>query len=63
MRLSAALALIERHPAGLGATSGDGIDDFAMSLGHRGWRSVGDTRGRRWKRFHGWRSWSSPSIT
>ena len=34
-RLSAAVALVERHPAGLGATRRDGIDDFAVSLGHR----------------------------
>ncbi len=33
-RLSAALALVERHPAGLGTTRRDGIDDFAVSLGH-----------------------------
>jgi hypothetical protein len=35
-RLSAALALVERHPAGLGATRRDGIDDFAVRLGHPG---------------------------
>jgi hypothetical protein len=34
-RLSAAVALVERHPAGLGVTLRDGIDDFAVSLGHR----------------------------
>jgi hypothetical protein len=33
-RLSAAVALIERHPAGLGTTRRDGIDDFLVSLGH-----------------------------
>jgi hypothetical protein len=33
-RLSAAVALVERHPAGLGATRRDGIDDFAVSFGH-----------------------------
>ena len=56
LRLSTALALIERNPAGLGATSDDGIDDFTMTLGHGRSSSVEDTRGRRWKRFHGWRS-------
>ena len=35
-RLSAAVALVERHPAGLRTTSYDGIDDFAVSLGHLG---------------------------
>jgi hypothetical protein len=35
-RLGAAVALIERDPAGLGATSDDGIDDFAVGLGHCG---------------------------
>ena len=33
-RLSAAGALVERYPAALGATLRDGIDDFAVSLGH-----------------------------
>jgi hypothetical protein len=32
--LGAAFTLVERHPAGLGTTSDDGIDDFAMGLGH-----------------------------
>jgi hypothetical protein len=35
LRLSTALALIERNPAGLGATSDHSVDDFTMSLGHR----------------------------
>jgi hypothetical protein len=35
-RLSAALALVERHPTGLGTTRRDGIDDFAVSLWHPG---------------------------
>ena len=34
LRLSTALALIERNPAGLGATSDDGVDDFTMAPGH-----------------------------
>ena len=33
-RLSAALALVERHPAGLGTTRREGMDDVAVSLGH-----------------------------
>ena len=33
LRLSTALALIERNPAGLGATSDHSIDDFTMPLG------------------------------
>jgi glycine/D-amino acid oxidase-like deaminating enzyme len=35
-RLSAAVALVERHPAGFRTTGDDGIDDFAVSLGHLG---------------------------
>ena len=34
-RLSAAIALVKRHTAGLRTTSHDGIDDFAVRLGHR----------------------------
>ena len=34
LRLRTALALIERNPAGLGTTSDDSIEDFAMSAGH-----------------------------
>ena len=34
LRLSTAIALIESDAAGLGATSHDGIDDFAMGAGH-----------------------------
>jgi hypothetical protein len=33
-RLSAAVALVECYPAGLGATLRDGIDDFTMAPGH-----------------------------
>jgi hypothetical protein len=33
LRLSTALALIERNPTGLGTTSDDSIEDFAMSAG------------------------------
>jgi hypothetical protein len=36
LRLGAIVALIERHPAGLGTTGDEGIDDFAVSLGHLG---------------------------
>jgi hypothetical protein len=35
-RLSAAVALVERRPAGLRTTSDDGIDDFTVSFGHLG---------------------------
>lgn len=34
LRLSTALAPIERNPAGLGATSDNSIDDFTMAPGH-----------------------------
>ena len=34
-RLGAAVALVERHSAGLRTTGDDGIDDFVVSLGHR----------------------------
>jgi hypothetical protein len=33
-RLGTAVALIEGGPASLGATSHEGIDDFAVSVGH-----------------------------
>jgi hypothetical protein len=33
-RLSAAVTLVKRHPAGLRTTGDDGIDDFAVSAGH-----------------------------
>lgn len=33
--LSTTLALIQSDTTGLGATGDDGIDDFAMGLGHR----------------------------
>jgi hypothetical protein len=33
--LGASFALVERNTAGLGTTGHDGIDDFAVSLGHR----------------------------
>jgi hypothetical protein len=36
LRLSAALALVERHPAGFRTTGDDGIDDFLVSLGDLG---------------------------
>src|SRR3970282_3033703 len=36
LRLGAALALVERHPASLRTTGHDGIDDFAVSFGHLG---------------------------
>ena len=35
-RFGAALALVERHPASFCTTGHDGIDDFAVSLGHFG---------------------------
>ncbi len=35
-RFGAAFALVECQPAGLRTTGHDGIDDFAMSLGHPG---------------------------
>ena len=35
-RLSAAVALVERHPASFRTTGDDGIDYFAVSLGHLG---------------------------
>src|SRR3970282_1607548 len=35
-RLSAAVALVKRHPASLRTKSHDGIDDFTVSLGHLG---------------------------
>ena len=34
--LGAAVTLVERDPAGLSTTGHDGIDDFAVSLGHLG---------------------------
>ena len=34
LRLRATLAVIDGDTAGLGATSGNSIEDFAMSLGH-----------------------------
>ena len=35
-RLSAALTLVQRDTASLRTTCREGIDDFAVSLGHRG---------------------------
>jgi hypothetical protein len=35
-RLGTAVALVERYAAGFGTTGYDGIDDFTVSLGHRG---------------------------
>ena len=46
LRGGAAIASVKSHPAGFGATRHDGIDDFAMGLGHcrlrgDGWRRSG----------------------
>lgn len=42
--LGATLTLVESNPTGFGPTGHDGVNDFAMVVGH----SVEGTRDRRW---------------